>query len=69
MGLARLDGYYARWYSRLVNLDNYYITMYITIGKGLLDRMKDISFIEANDFTVDSFLECLEDLSKKFYTK
>ena len=33
--------------------------MYITIGKGLLDRMKDVSFIEANDITIDNFLECL----------
>ena len=68
MGLVRLGNYYARRYGRLVNLDNYYITMYITIGKGLLDRIKDVSFIEANDITIDNFLECLEDLNEK-YTK
>ena len=68
MGLVRLGSYYARRHGRLVNLDNYYITMYITIGKGLLDRIKDVSFIEANDITIDNFLECLEDLNEK-YTK
>ena len=49
MGLVRLGSYYARWHGRLVIIDNYYIIMYVTIGKGLLDRMKDVSFIEAND--------------------
>ena len=69
MGLVRLGSYYARWYGRLVNLGNYYITMYITIGTSFLNKIEELFSKETTDLVVKDFYKFIEYMYTKQHTK
>ena len=69
MGLVRLGNYYARRYGRLVNLDNYYITMYITIGTSFLNKIEELFSKETTDLVVKDFYKFIEYMYTKQHTK